>query len=156
MASDHFTSLQKPYSGVVGASSPVQQAIGLLCKLVDDEPAPRVAGGRSSALLLATHVVLLLRAAGQLNAAGFHSPAAALFRPIEDALDCFAAVSPVDGCAEAWENGHLKANTRIVTEVPHRPGHPPAYERLLVFEQTDSRDPVLPWQHDERPGLTAS
>jgi hypothetical protein len=110
VASDHFTSLQKPYSGVVGASSPVQHVIGLLCKLVDDEPAPRVAGGRSSALLLATHVVLLLRAAGQLNAAGFHSPAAALFRPIEDALDCFAAVSLVDGCAEAWENGHLKAS----------------------------------------------
>ena len=111
MSGEHFNSVQEPYSEVVGPSSPVQRTLGLLAELIDDEPSPRIERGRSGALLLATHVVLLMRAAGQLNAAGFHSPAATLFRPIEDALDCFAAVSLVDGCAEAWERGDLPAST---------------------------------------------
>jgi hypothetical protein len=58
-----------------------------------------------------------------LNLNGYHSSAAALLRPLEDALDCFAAVVLVDGAAESWSDGHLRASdaarawTPVITDM---------------------------------------
>ena len=47
-------------------------------------------------------------ACGQLNVSGFHSAAVTLLRPLEDALDCFAAVTMVKDAAERWSSRQLK------------------------------------------------
>jgi hypothetical protein len=49
-----------------------------------------------------------MTACGQLNISGHHSAAVVLFRPLEDALDCFAAVTMVEGAAERWSTRKLK------------------------------------------------
>lgn len=45
-----------------------------------------------------------------LNLSGYHSAAVTLFRPLEDALDCFAAVLLIGGAAERWRAGKLRAS----------------------------------------------
>jgi hypothetical protein len=49
-----------------------------------------------------------MEACGLLNGKGFHSAAVTLLRPLEDALDCFAAVTMVNGAAERWSARELK------------------------------------------------
>lgn len=54
------------------------------------------------------HLLHLIDGCGLLNGRGFHSAAVALLRPLEDALDCFAAVALVQGAAEQWAERTLK------------------------------------------------
>jgi len=62
----------------------------------------------SDSALIANHLLHLIRGCGLLNGTGFHSAAVSLLRPMEDALDCFAAVSLVVGAASLWRRGQLK------------------------------------------------
>ena len=56
------------------------------------------------------HLVNLVETASDANIRGFHSVSLALCRSLEDALDCFAAVSLMPGAAEKWATGNLKAS----------------------------------------------
>jgi hypothetical protein len=51
---------------------------------------------------------MLVEAASELNVQGRHSCALSLFRTLEDALDCLAAVSLVPDAAERWQRGELR------------------------------------------------
>lgn len=104
--------LSHPYANVIGPSSPVQRAIRALESIVSNAPSTRAgtSESRSAASLLAVHLLHCLNGVGLLNAAGHHSAAVAMFRPIEDALDCFAAVSLDADAAERWHQGQLKAS----------------------------------------------
>lgn len=90
--------------------SPVQGVITILDNLFSDCPQPRVNtdAARSSGNLLGRHLINLIKACGELNLTGYHSVAITLFRPLEDALDCFAAAATVAGAAERWQHGSLK------------------------------------------------
>lgn len=102
--------ISEPGTGGYGPGSPVQQALNWLERFFGESPRSDIDTDRSSAnaALIATHLLHLLRGAGLLNGTGFHSAAISLFRPMEDALDCFAAAALVNGAAEAWETGQLK------------------------------------------------
>lgn len=93
-----------------GSSSPVQQALSLIRTFLSLEPAPDIAtpASKSSGLLVGNHLLHLISACGLLNGSGLHSAAVTLLRPLEDALDCFAAVTMVDGAAERWSARKLK------------------------------------------------
>jgi hypothetical protein len=112
MGNDYCADLSLPYEGTVGPESPVQQAIEILRTILSDMPAPEVPSREAyfAARLLATHTLHLIEGAGQLNGLGYHSAPVSLFRAIEDALDCFAAISLVPGAAERWLNDDLKAS----------------------------------------------
>jgi len=56
------------------------------------------------------HLIMLILVAIETNLRGYYSCSLALFRQIEDALDCFAAVSLVPGAGEKWARGELKAS----------------------------------------------
>jgi len=90
--------------------SPVQGVITILDNLFSDCPQPRVntEAARSSGELLGRHLLNLIQSCGELNLTGYHSVAITLFRPLEDALDCLAAVTTVAGAAERWRSGNLK------------------------------------------------
>jgi hypothetical protein len=90
--------------------SPVQQLIALLNRLFSDMPMPRAKTKASafSAELLGRHILDLLLACGEVNSHGLYSAAVGFFRPLEEALDYFAAVSLVAGAAEKWLAGKLK------------------------------------------------
>lgn len=102
--------LSPPGSGAIGPSSPVVQALTLLREFFSNDPRPDLPGHdpKSCSLLLANHLIRLLEGCGLLNTRGLHSAAVVLFRSLEDALDCFAAVALVPGAAEAWKNGRLR------------------------------------------------
>lgn len=98
---------------VIGpTSNPVHGAITWLVRFFSSEPVPDLGTEdvRSPAGGLATHLIHLLRACGLLNLTGHHSAAATLLRPLEDALDCFAAVLIVPGAAAKWSAGQLRAS----------------------------------------------
>ena len=96
---------------VVGSSSPVQQALRLIERIVGGMPVPDAGeGARSASQMIANHLLHLFHGAGALNLLGHHSPVVALFRQMEDALDCFLAVCLVRGAAGKWENDDLKAS----------------------------------------------
>lgn len=100
----------KPFEYAVGLTSPVQRALRILRRLVSRRPIPKAntEAARSGTALLGTHMLHLLEGAGLLNSAGHHSAAVALFRPLEDTFDCFAAAGLVPGAAEKWLERNLK------------------------------------------------
>jgi hypothetical protein len=95
-----------------GGDSPVIRTSQWLRRFLDSSPKTNLGteSVNSNALLLANHLLHLLEGCGLLNGTGYHSAAVTLFRPMEDALDTFAAVALVKGCAEQWESGKLKAS----------------------------------------------
>ncbi len=100
--------------GMIGApaSSPVQRALEWLQMFFAAHPRPDINSDRSAkcGMLIAAHLLHLVRGCGMLNAHGFHSCAVSMLRLMEDALDCFAAVTLVRGSTEKWETGRLKAS----------------------------------------------
>lgn len=104
--------LQSPFSDIIGRKSPVQQALKLCWRLINDKP-ETVSGtkeSKSSAVLILTHLLGLMESAGMINCRGWHSSAITLLRAIEDALDCFAAVGISHEAALKWRDGKLKAS----------------------------------------------
>lgn len=104
--------LQMPYQDIAGASSPVQQAIKYLRNLADEKPMPKAnsSQSRSASALILTHLLGLCDGVGLINCRGHHSAAITMFRPIEDATDCFAAVALDDNAAKRWIEGNLKSS----------------------------------------------
>ncbi len=86
-------------------NSPVRATFRWIESFLISDPCPdlKTDASRSAAILIATHLLHTLQAAGNLNVSGFHSAAVVLFRPLEDALDCFAAVLLVE--SNAVESG---------------------------------------------------
>lgn len=104
--------LQMPFQDIVGDNSPVQQALKHLRILADEKPMPNANTdqSRSASILILTHLLGLCDGAGLINCRGYHSAAIAMFRPIEDATDCFAAVSLDANAAKKWVEGNLKSS----------------------------------------------
>lgn len=94
----------------VGPSSPVQRVLALTRDFLSSKPTPDIAtpASKSSGLLVGNHLLHLISSCGLLNGSGLHSSAITLLRPLEDALDCFAAVTMVKGAAERWSARKLK------------------------------------------------
>jgi hypothetical protein len=82
----------------------------LIRNFLSVEPSPDIAtpSSKSCGLLVGNHLLHLTNACGLLNGSGHHSAAVTLLRPLEDALDCFAAVTMVKGAAERWSSRNLK------------------------------------------------
>jgi len=120
--------ISMPGSKGGGPSDPILKTHKLLLEIFSEVPMPVASteSSRTNAALLGIHILHLLKGCGLLNGTGFHSAAVALFRPMEDALDCLAAVSMVPGAAEKWQNGKLKASdaaklwTNLVNDVEAR------------------------------------
>jgi hypothetical protein len=101
--------LSIPGAKAIGPQSPVVQALDWIATFFADTPSPDIgAESQYDSALIANHLLHLIRGCGLLNGSGFHSAAIALLRPMEDALDCFAAVGLVEGAAAAWKQGNLK------------------------------------------------
>ena len=123
---------------VVGPTSPVVRATVWLVKFFANDPVPDL--GREvqePARGLATHLLHLLQGASAGNLSGWHSVAASLLRSLEDALDCFAAVTIVPSAAKKWCAGRLrpsdaaKAWTPLVHDMVAKNVPLPEYRRLL-------------------------
>lgn len=101
---------QRPSELVRLKNSPVQKVLRILDQLFAAAPQPRARtmSARACGELLGRHVLNLVGACGELNLSGFHSAAVTLFRPLEDALDCLAAVTLVAGAADRWLMDDLK------------------------------------------------
>ena len=82
-------------------------AIGVLASQAPF-PKIRTEPARRAAERILLHIIMLVESASQLNAQGRHSCALSLLRPLEDALDCLAAVSLVPDAAERWQRGELR------------------------------------------------
>lgn len=104
--------LQLPYQDVVGSESPVQKAIKLLRDIANEKPITiaNTEASKSASALILVHLLGLMDAAGLINCRGYHSAAITLFRSMEDALDCFAAVSISNEAAVKWTDGSLKSS----------------------------------------------
>ncbi|TEB06477.1 hypothetical protein Psch_00004 [Pelotomaculum schinkii] len=104
--------LQMPFQDIVGENSPVQQALKHLRILADEKPMPNANTdqSRSVSALILTHILGLFDSTGLINCRGYHSAAITMFRPIEDATDCFAAVSLDINAARNWAEGNLKSS----------------------------------------------
>lgn len=104
--------LQMPYRDLVGEKSPVQQALKLFRSLAHEKPMPNAntIESKSVSALILTHLLGLCDSAGMVNCRGHHSAAITLFRPIEDATDCFAAVASDTDAARKWLEGNLKSS----------------------------------------------
>lgn len=87
-------------------------AINALTRIVRKNPTPQVDTevAQFSAHAIANHLIFLIFTASDANIAGRHSVAVSLFRNMEDALDCFGAVTLIPGAAEKWARGKLKAS----------------------------------------------
>jgi hypothetical protein len=90
--------------------SPVQKVLSLLEGFLASSPQPEAPTeyAKRCGELLGNHLMGLMRGCGELNLAGLHSAAVCLFRPMEDALDLFAAITVIAGAAERWLEGQLK------------------------------------------------
>lgn len=131
--------LQLPYQDIVGESSPVQQALRCFRAIAKEMPMPNAntEQSRSAAALILTHLLGLCDGTGLINCRGYHSAAITLFRPIEDATDCLAAVSLDAKAAKNWSVGSLKSSdaakiwtsisrVNLSTEI-----HPSEYRRII-------------------------
>jgi hypothetical protein len=109
---DKKPNISGQFEHVIGSSSPVQKCLVLVKSLIEEKPMPiaKTQTAQSASVLLGTHLLHLLGGAGMMNCAGYHSAAVTIFRPLEDALDCFGAVSLIEGQAERWFNNSLKAS----------------------------------------------
>jgi hypothetical protein len=87
-------------------------ALDVVTRIISQGPEPKVrtetAGRCAEAIGL--HLTMLIMVASDANLRGRHSCAVALFRGMEDALDCFAAVSLMADAAEKWARGDLRAS----------------------------------------------
>jgi len=149
--------------------SPVRGAIAILDTLFSDSPQPRVRtqAAKSCGELLGRHVLNLLGACGELNLTGLQSVAVTLFRPLEDALDCLAAVTMIAGAAERWRRGELKPSDAAKLWVERSSVKPITdesfsdYRRRLrsTFNPFSHCDPIVPdWdvfveQHPLKAGM---
>jgi hypothetical protein len=78
--------------------------------IVSPEPKAKTIIARKCAESIGLHLINLIIAASDANLRSFHSVSLALFRSMEDALDCFAAVTLKPDAAEKWANNRLKAS----------------------------------------------
>jgi len=87
-------------------------ALAVIERLIAHEPETQVQThvARWCAEAIGLHLTMLIKVASDANVKGCHSCALSLFRAMEDALDCLAAVSLVPGAAEKWSRGKLKAS----------------------------------------------
>lgn len=104
--------LSKPFDNIISESSPVRETIKILKKIIVDKPYTILHDNhsRSASVLILLHILDLMEAAGVSNMRGYHSASVALFRPMEDALDCFAAIALIENAAEKWNQNKLKAS----------------------------------------------
>lgn len=104
--------LQMPFQDIVGESSPVQQALKLLRIFAGEKPMPNANTNQAKSMsaLILTHILGLCDSTGLINLRGHHSAAITMFRPIEDATDCFAAVASDTKAAKNWAEGNLKSS----------------------------------------------
>lgn len=119
---------------------PGSAALDAISKIISRSPEPDVPSetAKRCAEVIARHLISLIMTASDANLAGRHSTALSLFRNMEDALDCFAAVTMVADAAEKWAKGDLKASDAarlwetILGEVVLVTGHrEPAYRKNL-------------------------
>jgi hypothetical protein len=91
-------------------------SLDALTRIIDKRPKPQIDTevAQFSAYAIANHLLLLVMTVADANVAGRHSAAMSLFHNVEDALDCFGAVSLITGAAERWANGDLKANQAAI------------------------------------------
>jgi len=87
-------------------------SLDALTRIISKHPKPQVDTevAQFSAYAIANHLIFLILTVSDANVAGRHSAAISLFHNVEDALDCFGAVSLITGAAEQWANGDLRAN----------------------------------------------
>lgn len=101
--------LSLPGINAYGPGSPVLRARNWIKDFLATAPQPDIGtAAKSDALLVGNHLLHLISGCGLLNGSGFHSAAVVLLRPMEDALDCFAAVSLIKDAAEQWSARRLK------------------------------------------------
>jgi hypothetical protein len=108
--SERRAKLSWPGEKAYGPTSPVVRAVHWIRDFLSAEPQPDIASdaAKSSGILAGTHLLHLIFGCGLLNGQGHHSAAVVLLRPLEDALDCFAAVTLVSGAAERWAGRALR------------------------------------------------
>jgi hypothetical protein len=87
-------------------------AIDILRRIISQAPKPEVQTkiAQRCAETIGLHLIMLILTVSDANLRGRHSCALALFRAMEDALDCFASVSLIPGTAEKWAKGKLSAS----------------------------------------------
>jgi len=87
-------------------------SLDIIKRIISQSPYPEVQTeiARQCAEAIGLHLIMLILTASDANLRGRHSCALALFRGMEDALDCFAAVSLIPGAAEKWARGKLRAS----------------------------------------------
>ncbi len=87
-------------------------ALDIIRRIISQSPYPEVQTeiARRCAEAIGLHLIMLILTASDANLRGRHSCALALFRGMEDALDCFAAVSLIPGAAEKWARGKFRAS----------------------------------------------
>lgn len=97
---------------VIGESSPVQQFLKQLRAWANDKPMPNAntEQSRSASVLILVHLLGLCDSVGHINCLGYHSAAITLLRAVEDATDCFAAVSLDADASKKWFEGKLKSS----------------------------------------------
>lgn len=109
--------LQMPFQDIDGKDSPIQQALKHLRIFADEKPMPNANSdqSRSASALILTHLLALCDSTGLINCRGYHSAAITMFRPIEDATDCFTAVALDVNAAKNWAEGTLKSSDATKT-----------------------------------------
>jgi hypothetical protein len=85
-------------------------------QIVSLAPQPKMQSeiARRCAESIGCHLINLIIATSDMNLRGFHSVCLTICRSMEDALDCFAAVTLVPNAAEKWAEGKLKASEAAV------------------------------------------
>lgn len=91
-------------------------SLDALTRIISKRPKPQVDTevAQFSAYAIANHLIFLILTVSDANVAGRHSAAISLFHNVEDALDCFGAVSLIRGAAEKWANGDLTGNQAAI------------------------------------------
>ena len=87
-------------------------ALDVVTRIISQRPEPeaRTETAGRCAEAIGLHLTMLIMVASDANLRGRHSCAVALFRGMEDALDCFAAASLIPDAADKWARGDLKAS----------------------------------------------
>jgi len=87
-------------------------ALNIVREIIKLSPRPKIKTdvAKLCAEAIGLHMIMLILAASDANLKGRHSSAIFMFRGMEDALDCFAAVSLIPGAADKWVEGKLKAS----------------------------------------------
>jgi len=124
-------------------------------QVVADDPHAALPGDRPrmTAHVVATHLLHLLHGAGVLNFHGHHSAAIALFRQLEDALDCLLAVALVPGAADRWWEGEIKPSdaAKLVQQSKSEPLRIAGEELTWGEYRRRLRRDFNPFSHCSRP-----